>query len=93
MLVRLAGVADPSQVGVTVPCDLCRNSGHGSSCPFALLAESCAPLRPSSLSKTPSYGHELKSECTEEMAPGFVGPPPASQGPTEQVEGKVGKIK
>lgn len=33
------------------------------------------------------------NECTEEMAPGFVGTPPASQGPTEQVEGKVGKIK
>lgn len=29
-----------------------------------------------------------ESECTEEMAPGFVGTPP-----TEQVEGKVGKIK
>lgn len=56
MLVRLAGVEDHSQVGVTVPCDLCRNSGHGSSCPFALLAESCAPLRPSSLSKVLSYG-------------------------------------
>lgn len=86
MLVRLAGVEDPSQVGVTVPCDLCRHSGQGSSCP-------CPPLRPSSLSKILSYGDELESECTEEAAPGFVGPPRASQGPTEQVEGKVGKIK
>lgn len=92
MLVRLAGVEDHSQVGVTVPCDLCRNSGHGASCPFALLAESRAPLRPSSLSKILSYGDELKSECTEETAPGFVGTPPP-QGPSEQVEGKVGKIK
>lgn len=86
MLIRVAGVEDHSQVGVTVPCDLCRNSGHGSSCPFALLAESCAPLRLSSLSKILSY---RESECTDEMAPGFVGTAPTSQGPTEQVEGQI----
>lgn len=80
-------------MGVTVPCDLCRNSGHGSSCPFELLTEGCAPLRPSSSPKIRSNGDELKSERTEEMGPGFVGTPPASQGPDEQVEGKVGKIK
>lgn len=93
MLARVVGMEDHSQVGVRVPCDLCRNSGHGSSCPFAL--ETCALLCPSSLSKLFSYGDELKSESSEETGSGFVGTLPASQGPVEraQVEWKVGKMK
>lgn len=39
----IATVEAHSQVGVTVSCDPCRNSGHGISCSFAPLAESCSP--------------------------------------------------
>lgn len=87
---------EPSQVGVTVPYDLCWNSRLGSSCPSTIVSASLQQTADAAVlcvllficPSVLSYGNKLKSDQLEEMGSCFVGAPSAPQGPPKQVEGE-----